>query len=170
MLNITRYATQVNRQHINTVMEAAERTHNNATTLFNIMSSIYTHINYQQILLHIHFILANLRDSLYYMRQIAMHAMDYTDAAATCILSPHVLPVEDLQEMLIHIKAELPSGMHLPVSSDDTLHFYRYLHTHILAAEEQFLLLIDVPIQYCTQQLKIYQVFNILIPKGNLSG
>ena len=58
--------------------------------------------------------------------------------------------------MLIHTEAELPSTMHLPVPSDDTFHFYRYLHTHVLVAEEQFLLLIDVPIQDHTQQLKIY--------------
>ena len=93
-----------------------------------------------------------------------MHAMDYTDSATTGILSPHVLPVEDLQEMLMHIKTELPPTIHLPVSSDDTLHFYRYLCTHVLVAEEQFLLLIDVPIQDHTYQLKVYQVFNLLIP------
>ena len=72
--------------------------------------------------------------------------------------------------MLIHIEALLPSTMHLPVSSDDRLHFYRYLCIHILVAEEQFLLLIDICIQDCTQQLKIYQVFDLLIPKGNLSA
>ena len=56
------------------------------------------------------------------------------------------------------------------MSLDDTLHFYRYLHTHILVVEGKFLLLIDVPIQDHTQQLKIYQVFNQLIPKGNMSA
>ena len=45
--------------------------------------------------------------------------------------------------------------MHLPLSLDDTLHFYRYLCTYVLVVEEQFLLLIDVPIQDHTQQLKI---------------
>ena len=45
--SVTRYAMQANRQHINTVMEAAERTQNDITTLFKITSSIYTHINYQ---------------------------------------------------------------------------------------------------------------------------
>ena len=84
-----------------------------------------------------------------------MHVMDYIDTATTGILSPHIFPVEDLREMLMHIKAELPSTMHLPVSLDDTLHFYRYLHTHILVAEEQFVLLIDVPIQDWAQQLDI---------------
>ena len=37
-----------------------------------------------------------------------MFVMDYIDAATIGILSPHVLPVKDLQEMLIHIEAELP--------------------------------------------------------------
>ena len=64
ILNITRYATQVNRQHINMVMEAVQRTHHNITTLFNITSLIYTCINYQQILIHVCSILANLRDLL----------------------------------------------------------------------------------------------------------
>ena len=67
------------------------RRHNDVITLFNITSSIYAHINYQQILLHIHSILANLRDFLSYMRQIAMYAMVYIDAVTTSILSPHVL-------------------------------------------------------------------------------
>ena len=68
MLNVNRYAMQVNREHINAVMGAVQRTNNDVTTLFNITSSIYTCINYQQILLYICSILANLRDSLYYMR------------------------------------------------------------------------------------------------------
>ena len=94
--------------------------------------------------------------------------MDYIDAATSSILSPHILPVEDLREMLMHTEAELPSTMHLPVSLDDTFHFYRYLHAHVLVAEEQFLLLIDIPIQDCAEQLRIYQVFNLFIPRGNL--
>ena len=108
------------------------------------MSSIYTCINYQQILLHVSSILANLKDSLYYMKQIGMHGMDYIDPATSGILSPHVLSVEDLWEMLIHMEAELPSTMQLPISLDETLHFYRYLYTHVLVVEENFLLLIDV--------------------------
>ena len=129
-------------------MAAVERTYQDVTMLYNITSSLYTSLNYQQIVLHIHSILANLRDSVYYMRQVAMHVMDYIDAAMTGILSPHVLPVEDLEKMLTHIEEALPSTMHLPVSSEDTPpHFYRYLCTHILIADEEFLLLIDVPIQ-----------------------
>ena len=161
ILNITRYAMQVSRLYINAVMQAAERTHNDVTTLFNITSSLYTSIHYQQILLHVHSILANLGDSLYYTRQIAMHAMDYIDAATTGILSPHVLPVEDLQEMLMHIEPDLPSTMHLPVSLDDTLHFYRYLCTHVLVAEEKFLLLIDVPVTHMKFRAKPRNFFGL---------
>ena len=54
ILNVTRYDMQVNRQHINIVMEVCwENTQWCSSTLFNIISSIYTCLNYQQILLHI---------------------------------------------------------------------------------------------------------------------
>ena len=170
VLNVTRYATQVNRQHINLVMDTVERTHQDVSTLYNIPSSVYTSLNYQQIVLHIHSILANLRDSLYYMRQVTMHAMDYIDATMTGILSPHLLPVEDLRKVILHIEETLPSTMHLLVSSEDTLHLYRYLCTHILIADKQYLLLIDVPIQDHAQQLEIYDVFNLVIPHRNFSA
>ena len=60
---------------------------------------------------------------------VSTHTMDYIDAATSRTLSPHILPVMNLQKMLIHIEETLPSMLPLPVSSDDTLHFYRYLHT-----------------------------------------
>ena len=85
------------------------------------------------------------------MQEVTIHTMDYIDAATTGILSPRVLPVEHLRDMMKHIEKTLPSTMHLPILSVDILHFYRYLHTHILIADEQFLLLIDMPIQDCAQ-------------------
>ena len=36
-LNVTRYVTQVNRQHINMVMNTSEKTYQDVTTLYNIM-------------------------------------------------------------------------------------------------------------------------------------
>ena len=113
-------------------------------------------------------ILAYLRDSLTYMRQVAIHTMDYVDAATTIILSPDILPMEDLRSMLQHIESELLSTMHLPRSSDDTLHFYWYINTHVLIAEGQFLLLIDVTIQNRAQQLQIYKVSNLPVSHSNL--
>ena len=171
ILNVTRYATQLNRQHINILLDTTEKTHQDITTLYNITSiSLYNNLSYQQIILLIRSILANLQDSLHYMQEIAMHTMDYIDVATMGILSPHVLPVQDLREMLNHIEETLPSTMHLPISSEDTLPFYRYLHTHVLITDEQFLLLIDAPIQDHAQQIEEYEVFNLDIPHGNYSA
>ena len=60
--------------------------------------------------------------------------------------------------------------MHLPILPEDALHFYRYLSTHVLIADEQFLITNCVPIQDCTQQLEIYGVFNLAIPHGNFQA
>ena len=49
--------------------------------------------------------------------------MDYINATTTGILSPHLLPVQDLRNMLKYIEDTLPSTMHLPISSEDTLDF-----------------------------------------------
>ena len=96
--------------------------------------------------------------------------MEYIDAATSGILSPHVLPVMDLQKMLQHITDTLPPTLHLPISPEDTLHFYRYLHTYILIENKQFLLLIDIPIQDRACQITIHQVFTLDIPYGNYSA
>ena len=81
------------------------------------------------------------------MTEVAIHTMDYIDAATTGILLLHALPVKDLRKMLSHIEEMFPSTISLPLSSEDALRFYRYLCTHVLIADEQFLLLIDVQIQ-----------------------
>ena len=66
-----------------------------------------------------------------------MHMKDYVDAATTNVLSPNILPVADLRYMLKHIEFELPSMMHLPISSSDiTLHFHWYLNTHVLITDK----------------------------------
>ena len=147
-------------------MDPTEKTHQDITTLYNIMHSLYTSISHQQIVLHIRSIFARLWDSLHYMQEIALHTMDHIDAVITGILSPHILPVQDLRKMLKYIEDTLPSMMHLPISSEDTLHFYRYLCTHILITDEQFLLLVDIPIQDHAQQIEIYEVINLDISHG----
>ena len=72
--------------------------------------------------------------------------------------------------MLTHIQDALPSTLHLPISLEDNLHLYRFLCTHVLIANEQFLLLIDVPIQDRSQQITRYEVFTLHIPHGNFSA
>ena len=115
-------------------------------------------------------ILAYLRDSLTYMRQVAIHTMDYVDVATMNILSPDILPLENLRNMFRHTESELPSAMYLPISLDDTLHSYQYLNTHVLIAEGQLLFLIDVPIKNIAQQLQIYDVFSLPVSHSNLSS
>ena len=100
-----------------------------------------TSLPHYQLVLHIRPVLANFWDSLSYIRTVSMHTMDYITAATTGTLSPHILPIRDLKQMLSHIEKTLPPTMHLPVSSVDTLHFYRYPHTQVLIANRQFLLL-----------------------------
>ena len=72
--------------------------------------------------------------------------------------------------MLSQIEETLPSTLHLPVSSENTLHFYCYLCTHDLITNRQFLLLIDVPIQDQSPQLSIYEIFTLDIPHGNFTA
>ena len=104
------------------------------------------------------------------MREVTIHTINYIDTATTGILSTHVLPAEDLRKMLLYIEETLTSTMHLPVSSEDALHFYKYLCTHILIADEQFLLIVNVLIQDHTQQLEIYKAFNLAMPHRNFSA
>ena len=124
ILNITRYAVQVNRQHINIIMERVDEMVQDVNNLYNITTSLATSLSYYQLVLHIRSVLAYLWDSPSYIKTVSMHIMDYVDAATTGTLSPHILPIMDLKQMLSHIEETLPSTMHLPVSSEDTLHFY----------------------------------------------
>ena len=104
------------------------------------------------------------------MKQLANHVLEYIDTTTTTTtttttLTPHLVPVPDLQKMLYQIESELPPNMHLPIPSSDPLHFYRYL----LVEENLFLLLIDVPIQDRAQQIQIHKIINLPVPVGNYS-
>ena len=96
--------------------------------------------------------------------------MEYINAATSGTLSLHVLPVVDLQRMLKHIADTLSPILHLPISPKDTLHFYRYLHTHVLIENKQFLLLVDMPIQDRSRQITIHEILTLDIPQGNCSA
>ena len=157
ILNITKYATQVNRHSINTLIDAVCTTSQDINNLYNLTTSLATSINFNQMILHIRSVFANFSDSLHYIQTVSTHTMEYINAATSGTLSPHVLPITDLQKMLQHIADSVPPTLHLPISPDDTLHFYRYLHTHVLIENKQFLLLIDVPIQDRTCQIKVHQ-------------
>ena len=167
IFNITRYATQVNRCGINALMDAVRAASHDINNLYNLTTSLATSISFHQLILHIRSVFANLHDSLNYIQKISTHTMDYIDAATSGILSPHVLPVLDLQRMLQHIADTLPMTLLLPIPPEDTLHFYRYLCIHVLIDKKEFLLLIDVPIQDGSRQIIIHQILALDIPQGN---
>ena len=52
VLNVTRYATQINRQHINIVMDAVDRMEQDVNNLYNTTNSLYTSLSYHQLVLH----------------------------------------------------------------------------------------------------------------------
>ena len=167
ILNLTHYKTQVNRQWINIILKELTKSNKDIRALFNITNQLATQVQVQNIVLHLRAMLANLRDCLHFMKQLANHVLEYIDTATTGTLTPHLIPVPDLQQMLYQIESELPPNMHRPILSSDMLHFYRYLRTHVLVEENQFLLLIDVPIHDRAQQIQIYQIINLPVPVGN---
>ena len=169
ILNLTCYETQVNRQQINIILKELTKSNEDIRALFNITNQLATQVQVQNIVLHLQAMLANLRDCLHFMKQLANHILEYIDTATTGTLTPHLIPVPDLQKMLYQIESELPPNMHLPIPSSDPLHFYRYRWSHMLVEESQFLLLIDVPIQDRAQQIQIYKIINLPVPVGNYS-
>ena len=85
------------------IIDALQRSNKTLNSLFNITEVLTLCIIYQQMYIYIHTILAFLRYSLTYMRQVAIHTMDYVDAATTNILSPDIFSVEDLINILRHL-------------------------------------------------------------------
>ena len=147
ILNLTHYETQVNRQWINIILKELTKSNEDIRALFNITNQLATQVQVQNVVLHLRAMLTNLRDCLHFMKQLANHILEYIDTATTGTLTPHLIPVPDLQKMLYQIESELPPNMHLLILSSDPLHFYRYLQT----------------------QIQIYQIINLPVPVGNYS-
>ena len=140
ILNVTRYATQVNRHSINNLIDAVCTTSQDINNLYNLTTSLAASINFNQMILHIRSVFTNLQDSLHYLHTVSTHTMDYINAATSCILSLHFLPVVDLQKMLQHITDTLPPTLHLPISPEDTLHFLQILMYTCLDREQTCLI------------------------------
>ena len=103
ILNVTRYAAQVNRYSINILMDVAEATSHNINNLYNLTTSLAISISFHQLILHKRSVFANFCDSLNYIHMVSAYTMEYIDAATSGTLSPHILPVMDLQKMLLYI-------------------------------------------------------------------
>ena len=128
ILNVTRYATQVNRHSINNLIDAIHTTSQDINNHYNLTMSLAASINFNQMVLHIRSVFANLQDSLHYLQTVSTHTMAYIDAATSGILSPHVLPIMDLQKMLQHIADTLLPTLHLPISPEEP---YTFTDTYV---------------------------------------
>ena len=60
ILNVTRYATQVNRHSINNLIDAMHTTSQDINNLYNLTMSLAASINFNQMILHIRSVFANL--------------------------------------------------------------------------------------------------------------
>ena len=80
ILNITRCTAQVNRHSINILMDRMDEMSQDVSNLYNLTTSLAISLSYHQLILYIRSVLANLQDSLFYLRTVSTHTMDYTDA------------------------------------------------------------------------------------------
>ena len=90
ILNITWYTAQVNRHSINVIMDKVDETVHDVNNLYNLTTSLATSLSYHQLILHIRYVLADLWDSLSYIRTVSVHTMDYINATTTgtlCLMS-----------------------------------------------------------------------------------
>ena len=60
ILNVTRYATQVNRHSINNLIDAVHTTLQDINNIYNLTTSLAASINFNQIILHIRSVFPNL--------------------------------------------------------------------------------------------------------------
>ena len=60
ILNVTRYAMEVNRHSINILMDKVDETSQNVNNLYNLTTSLVTSLGYLQLILYIRSVLANL--------------------------------------------------------------------------------------------------------------
>ena len=104
-------------------MDRADEMVKDINNLYTFNTSLATTLSYYQLVLHIRSVLADLHDSLSYIKSVSMHIVDYINAATTGTLSPHILHIAGLRQMPSHIVESLPTTMCLPVTSEDTLHF-----------------------------------------------
>ena len=64
ILNITRYATQVNRQKINKVMDALQKINHDMNILLNVTDVLAQHLRYHQIYTYAYTVFAYQRECL----------------------------------------------------------------------------------------------------------
>ena len=171
ILNVTHYATQVNRHSINSLVDTVHTAAQDIDNLYNVTTSLASSITFNQMILHIRSVFANLWDTMQYL------CTQYPHIPWTTLMLPLLAYCHPMfYQLQIYVRCSSTlltpchQTLHLPISPVDTLHFYRYLRTHVLIENKQFLLLINIPIQDRARQITIHQVFALDIPHGNYSA
>ena len=86
ILNITRCATQVNRQKINEVTDALQKANQDMNILLNVTDIVTQCLMCHQLYTYACIIFPYLRNCLTYMNQFATHMMDYVDTVVIIII------------------------------------------------------------------------------------
>ena len=116
-------------------MDTLQKANQDINILLNGTDVLTQHLRSHQVQTYTCTVFAYLRDCLTYINQVATHTMDYVDTVTTNILSLDIITVEEIKGIIRHIESQFPSLLHLSISSDNTLHFYKYPKTHVLVAE-----------------------------------
>ena len=77
ILNVTQYATQVNRHSINSLIDAIHTATQDIDNLYNVTTSLASSITFHQMILHIRLVFANLWDSMQYRRTLMLPLQTY---------------------------------------------------------------------------------------------
>ena len=83
-------------------MDKVDETVHDVNSLYNLTTSLATSLSFHQLILHIRLVLANLQDSLSYIRTVSMHTRDYVKAATTGTLSPHFTHHRSSEDVITH--------------------------------------------------------------------
>ena len=75
ILNVMQYAPQVNRHRINVLMDKVDEKVHNVNNLYNLTTSLFNSLSYHQLILHIRSVLANILDSLSYIRTVSVQPL-----------------------------------------------------------------------------------------------
>ena len=86
ILNVTHYATQVNRHSINKLIDTVHTDSQDIENLYNVTKSLASSISFNQMILHIRSVFANLHDSIHCLQSISTQTKDYINAATSGIL------------------------------------------------------------------------------------
>ena len=160
----------MNRHSINNLIDAICTTSQDINNLYDLTTSLAASINFNQMVLHIRSVLLTSEIPFTTFAQFP-HTPWITLMPPLPAYCHHMFyQLQIYRRCSNTLLTPYPQPLHLPISPEDTLLFYRYLCTHILIENKQFLLLVDIHIQDRACQITIHEVFTLDIPHRNYSA